>query len=478
MNGELDILPTPMAGSLDDLLEAGDTTEKAFKVFVGHNLGHRTFLMQVPMHEFYQLSEVANDPGRDGADGVAQRKLDPAHAHKLAAYILKGLVQGAISRRAASQKPVLPTLAEILERMGKQPYMSLQPLVANIRSAQEGSRSIRAERILAKADSSTVGFNIYLSQQHVLWVIDGQHRRWAMKMVFDFLESVLRSGTYPKKSQLYPAGSGEVDVKHLAAWQEVYESARSYCTVSAEVHMGLSPDQERQLFHDLNNLGKKVDKNLALKFDNSNPINLFIKEILHEGIGVNIVEKEVKDWKDDEGAITLKEAVAVNAILFLNKTNIGGASPAIVKDRVDTAKSMWEAIKAIPGFGEPGAKEKTVAAQPVVLKAIAKLVFDFGFSARRPDNADQLLEKLLDGVSEIDFSHENPMWRYYELDDSQRLANGLGGLKGYLPTDEGGNRDIGSFQNGVMRFGAKHNDIYPILGDMIRWKLGLPSRNG
>ncbi len=477
MNGELDILPTPMAGNLDDLLEAGDTTEKAFKVFVGHNLGHRTFLMQVPMHEFYQLSEVANDPGRDGEEGVAQRKLDPAHASKLAAYILKGLMQGAIARRVALQKPELPALGEILEQMGKQPYMSLQPLVANIRSAQEGSRSIRAERILSKADSSTVGFNIYLSQQHVLWVIDGQHRRWAMKMVFEFLESVLRTGTYPKKSQLYPAGIGEVNSKHLAAWQEVYESARSYCTVSAEVHMGLSAEQERQLFHDLNNLGKKVDKNLALKFDNSNPINLFIKETLHEGIGVNIVEKDVKDWKDDEGAITLKEAVAVNAILFLNKTNIGGASPAVVKERIDAAKSMWEAVKAIPGFGEPGAKEKTVAAQPVVLKAIAKLVFDFGFSARRPDNSDQLLEKLLDGVSEIDFSHENPMWRYYELDDSQRVANGLDGLKGYLPADEGGNRDIGSFQNGVMRFGAKHNDIYPILGDMIRWKLGLPSRN-
>jgi hypothetical protein len=28
-----------------------------------------------------------------------------------------------------------------------------------------------------------------------------------------------------------------------------------------------------------------------------------------------------------------------------------------------------------------------------------------------------------------------------------------------------------------MRFGAKHNDIYPIIGDMIRWKLDFPSRH-
>ncbi|GAB3737336.1 hypothetical protein GCM10028794_19090 [Silanimonas algicola] len=475
---ELENLPTPMSGNLDDLLDAGDTTEKAYKVFVGHNLGHKAFLMQIPMHEFFQMSEVANDPGRDGEEGVAQRKLDESHAHKLAVYILKGLVQGAIARRKVMGKVEMPSLKTILERMGRQPYMSLQPLVANIRTAKDGARSIRAERILSKADSSTVGFNIYLSQQHVLWVIDGQHRRWAMKKVFDFLDAVLRSGTYPKKKDsLYLDASGDVPAEFLAAWQEVSESARSFSTVSAEVHMGLTPEQERQLFHDLNNLGKKVDKNLALKFDNSNPINLFIKDVLHEEIGLNIVEREVKDWKDDEGAITLKDAVAVNAILFLNKTNIAGAAPDTVLEKTPIAKAFWEAVKAIPGFGEAGAKEKTVAAQPVVLKALAKLVFDFGFSARRPENGQALMEELLASVTEIDFSHENPMWRFYELSEVERATLGLKGLETYLPATNSGNRDVGSFQNGVMRFGAKHNDIYPLIGDMIRWRLSLPNRN-
>jgi len=361
--------------------------------------------------------------------------------------------------------------------MGRQPYMSLQPLVANIRTAQESGRSIRAERILSKADSSTVGFNIYLSQQHVLWVIDGQHRRWAMKMVFEFLDSVLRSSTYPKKASLYKDGVGEVSLDFVAAWQEVSESARSYCTVSVEVHMGLTPEQERQLFHDLNNLGKKIDKNLALKFDNSNPINLFIKDVLHGELEITIVERDVKDWKDDEGAITIKDAVAVNAILFLNKTNIGGAAPAVIKDKAPTAKAFWEAIAAIPGFGEQSAKESTVAAQPVVLKALAKLTYDFGFSARRPANGQELLENLLASITDLDFSHDNPMWRYYELNDQERAEFKLGGLADYLPKADSGNRDIGSYQNGVMRFGAKHNDIYPILGDMIRWKLGLPNRH-
>ncbi|HEL4298236.1 TPA: hypothetical protein UM674_002200 [Stenotrophomonas maltophilia] len=474
-HADIDQLPTPMTGSLDDLLDSGDSTEKAFKVFVGHNLGHRTFLLQIPMHEFFQISEVANDAGRDGEDAVTQRKLDTAHAQKLATYILKGLVQGAIVRRSVAGKGEIPALSEILDGMGRQPYMSLQPLVANIREMKEGGRSLRAERILSRSDGTTVGFNIYLSQQHVLWVIDGQHRRWAMRMVFDYLDTVIRTKSYPKKGSLY--GSGEVDATELTAWQEVSESSRSFCTVSAEVHMGLNPEQERQLFHDLNNLGKKVDRNLALKFDNSNPINLFIKDTLHEELSLSIVEKEVKEWRDDEGAITLKDAVAVNAILFLNKTNIAGATPTSVKERAATAKSFWEAVKAIPGFGEVGAKEKTVSAQPVVLKAIAKLVFDFGFSNRRPENGDQLLDRLLSSLTDLDFSHENPMWRYYEMQESDRDSAGLAGLNLYLPQAETGNRDIGSYQGGVMRFGAKHNDIYPILGDMIRWSLDLPNRH-
>jgi hypothetical protein len=48
----------------------------------------------------------------------------------------------------------------------------------------------------------------------------------------------------------------------------------------------------------------------------------------------------------------------------------------------------------------------------------------------------------------------------------------------YLRAEDGSNRDIGKRDaKGRMRFGSKHNDIYPILGDMIRWRLKLPNRH-
>lgn len=468
-------LPSPLA-SLDDMLGGGDTSEKPMKVFIGHNLGNRTFLMQMPMHEFFGMSEVANDPGRDG-DTLAQRKLDPAHAQKLAVYILKGLISAAIDRREVLQKSVSPALKEIMARLGRQPYMSVQPLVVNIRSCDPRGNDIRGERMVDRRTEETASFKVYLGQKHVLWVVDGQHRRKAMQLIFEFLDSVRAARQYPKKGNLAGFKDGEqVSAEELAVWEECFEVARTYCTLLVEVHLGLLPPEERQLFHDLNRLGKKVDTNLALQFDSSNPINLFIKEELIDRLGLTVVEADVKSWSDDDGGIPRKDVVGVNALLFLNKTNISGATPSMVEGKTDLAYRFWTAVQAIPGFGEAQAREKTVAAQPVVLKALAKLVFDFNFSNRRPENGSELTEELLTRLTDIDFSHDNPMWRFYEMTPEQRRQHGLEGLSTYLPKEDGSNRDVGAHQGGYMRFGAKHNDIYPLIGDMIRWRLGLPSR--
>ena len=72
---------------------------------------------------------------------------------------------------------------------------------------------------------------------------------------------------------------------------------------------------------------KKVETSLALHFDNSNPVNLFIKERLINELNMAVVEKDQSDWHSDTGTITRKDLVAVNSILFMNKTNIGGATP-------------------------------------------------------------------------------------------------------------------------------------------------------
>lgn len=472
-------LPAPLATkqsleSLDTLALEGDTNESPYNVFIGHNLGHRVFTIVVPFRKFYEISDVAND--RETGN-VAQRPLDVDHAKKLASYMLKGLVSAAKMRRLVQGKLIPGAFDEIIRALGDQPYFSLQPIVTNIRSISpggEGPGGVRGIR-LETPSGETAAFRVFLAERHILWVVDGQHRRKGAEITMNFLDSVRTHGKYPGKSaSLYPQVR-EVTQEEMLVWNEAYEAARSYATITVEVHLGLDIHQERQLFHDLNNLGKKVDRSLALQFDSANPITLFIRDRLISGLNINVAEQEIKDWSNDDGSIALKDVVAINAIAFMNKGNISGATPIIVEPKMDTVEQLWQKVTEIPNFGLSNAKMQTVAAQSVMLKALAKITYDLAFSNRRPSNSEELFEKFLNGLNQIDFSHGNLMWRYYEIGEAERAS--LNGLHQYLPSEESGNRDIGSYQNGVMRFGSKHNDIFPILSDMIRWKIGLPNRH-
>ncbi|MGK2907527.1 MAG: DNA sulfur modification protein DndB [Desulfuromonadales bacterium] len=481
-NGDL---PTPITHpdtpqgleTLDSLADNGDVNETPFNVFIGHNLGHRVFTMSVPFRKFKDISDVAND--RD-AGPVAQRPLDETHAKKLAVYMAKGLVSSAKMRRIASGKSVPETFDAVLRKLGEQPYFSLQPIVCNIRNIPPGGTGtggIRGIR-LETSSGETAAFRVFLAERHVLWVVDGQHRRHAADMTMTFLEQVRQTGKYPGKGAVLFADKGNVVTEaEMLVWNEAYDAARAFATLTVEVHLGLDIDQERQLFHDLNRLAKKVDSSLAFQFDSSNPITLFIKNKLVGELGIQVTDAEAKDWADDSGALVLKDAVAINAIAFLNKGNVAGATPSVVAPREEAILNLWSRITEIPDFGSNCAKEKTVAAQPVVLKALAKIAFDLNFNNRRPDGASELYAQFLERLPSINFSHSNPMWNYYSLSDDQRVAAGLESLKDYLPEEAAGvNRDIGSIQGGYMRFGAKHNDIFPILSDMIRCSSGLPSR--
>lgn len=459
---------------LNELISRGDTSEFQIKAFICNNLGNTTLLAKLPMYDFYRMSDVANERSENG-EPVAQRKLDTKHATELARYILKGLIATTIKINSEDNGKIMNARLRLQKIVGSQPYLSLQPIVTNLRTAGVNGSNLRAKQIQTE-EGEGVGIRVWLGQKDILWVVDGQHRRKAIQMVVDFLEEVRLEQKYPPKKQLlFPHNRDErvVPQDEVAVWTECYELTRGDCTIAVDIHLGLGILEERQLFYDLNNLAKKVEKSLALEFDSSNPVNAFIKRQLIEDNLVKVSEIEKKDWDVDDGSLSRKDIVAVNAHLILNKSNINGATPAIVEPHLIMAKQFWEAIIQIPGFGEEKAKIKTVAAQPVVLKAIAKLTYDFAIG--RQSNP-QLLIKLLDGITDIDFSHDNPMWRYYKLTSEEIKEYELEGIEKYLPDNSTGNRDIGNYDGKWMRFGSKHNDIFPIIGDMIRWKLNLPTR--
>lgn len=467
--------------NLDDILDEGDHSARPFNVLIGSNMGNRTLLISVPMANFYEMSEVANRANLDAnpahrEEPIAQRRLDEAHSKKLALFILKGLVHSARRKIEKAGREVPLALMTIQKDIGSQPYISMQPITANIRTCKFGGEGLRYER-----NGGTI--TVYLSDKHVLWVIDGQHRRHALHLVFDFLKSVLNTGKYPRKPSLYLPSDDErrePTREEVNVWAAAFEAARTECSIMIETHLGLDYEQERQLFHDLNNLTKTVESSLVFQFDNSNPVNLFIKEhLINNGIlSAKIVDTDnPHDWHKDEGVISRKDLISINALLFLNKTTINGAAPADIHAKENYACRFWGAVSSIPYWGEQGAKKNTVAAQPVVLKALAKLAYDFGYGR---DESPEYLERLFSSIEqgEIDFSHQNPMWRFFSLteDEQNRLCPGL--RDAVTPVESGYNLDLGNYDevSEVMRFGAKHNDIQRHLGDMVRWRLDLPKR--
>src|SRR5688500_15148248 len=173
---------TTLVTSLDQLLQSTDTAERPYTVLTGHNMGSHTLLLCVPMHQFTEISEVANErtiaeKAAFSDQKLAQRKLDPAHATRLASYILKGLF-ASLERKyneVGATKPA--AFDEMLKALGKQPYLALQPITANIRECKLGGGDLRVSTANGRIE-------VFLAQKHVLWVVDGQHRREAMRLVF------------------------------------------------------------------------------------------------------------------------------------------------------------------------------------------------------------------------------------------------------------------------------------------------------
>jgi hypothetical protein len=164
---------------------------------------------------------------------------------------------------------------------------------------------------------------------------------------------------------------------------------------------------------------------------------------------------------------------------MFGKPNHKTATPAQVDEKSGFLIKYWETIQKISGFGEPGAKSNTVAAQSAVLQGIAKLAYDLGFGNRGLQNKGALKELWLAiETEEIDFSHSNLVWSSLMLTPEKREEK-FPGISKYVHVAKGTNLDAGTFNlnnSGLVRYGVKKNDILPRIGDLIRYQLNFQPR--
>lgn len=460
--------PEPMT-TLEDLLSGPETSIREFIAPLGNNAGRPTLSLTLPLPEASAFTQVYNDP--TDPDSAAQRDLNEAHANGLGHYWIHAATVAAANERRRKGLAVPAEYEATARLMGPQRVFVVSPWTANVRDVDPRDLSSIQVQQIAKSNGVAL-VQASLNTGNPWSLLDGQHRKAGYERAMQFLDYVITTGTYPhgKGRRAFFGFKGPVPAELRTLWAEARLALRKM-TVTIELHLGLSVSEERQEFADLNNKSRKVATDLSYQYDRGNAIVVFIQDELTDYIG-----------SGEEGLMSLTELASVNAIAFQNKTNVKGAVPALISERKGRVKEMWEAIGEVDGFGDP---DSTVIHQIVVQKAVAKLLYDLAFAkTRTPEERaanDEHVQTLLNNLNDVDFSHSNVLWRIFlmSMEDRNR-TQALKGLSAYLPKDENGSvmeRDIGVLQNGRFTFSVKHNDVYPVLADMIRFRLRLPSRH-
>jgi hypothetical protein len=477
-------ITTTTPKTLGDLNSQVDSTGRWHQMLMGDNLGRKTLKFSMSLKDFIDGSSVGNRTTietiqQHQGEFHAQRNLDTVHANGLARYTLMGLVRAGIR---SVNGAVDPSILKMRDELGDPAYVSLQPVVCNIRTCAANGTDLRIRDVGEGSGLETGAYQVMIGAKQLMWVVDGQHRREGFSRVVDFLRKINQTYKYPAKGLFVPSSynGNIIDGTTHNFWAKILEIALTQATISIECHLGLNENEEQQLFYDLNSKGKKVTQSLAYQYDHTDPINKFIAEdiIEDELLGFKPSEKDTSDWQADDGSLSRKDINTVTCLLALGKSNSKSATPALVEARREYLKRFWKIIASTDGFGEPKAKSNTLLAQPVVLKAIAKLGFDLAHGHQNIRDEGSY-KKLCDAIisNDLDFSHKNQLWQALLMSADER-EQALPGISKYVhvPTDT--NLDAGTYDedNGWMRFGSRHNDIYPRLGDTIRYALSLRPR--
>ena len=464
------------------------TTHKQFPCLLSKNMGKLTLKMTLSIEEFFSMSVVYNrefiEEANLSVDQEAQRLEKSNHTKLLSQYIVAGLVQQRLSEMEEQGEEISKEIHELRDKIGMSTYCAMQPITCNLRDVSkhgDGLHLTAAEIEGGFGADHKIGLVSFKKTQS-LAVVDGQHRRVAFGRVLEWLHQVDRSNGYPKFGLFNP--QGDTDTSYLSIgikifWRDVLNEAMASSYVSIECHLGLTVDEERQLFSDLNFKGLKVSKAQNLDYDTSEPLNA----LMHDFIDQKVFKftprtTDESDWQSDERGILRKDLNTITSFLLFGKGSSKGVLPIEIREKRKFAEKFWNIIQGHSPLLGSYPKKKTILAQSVVLKGIAKLAHTFAhgkLTTRNLEHLKKLYQSIDDGS--LDFSHTNRVWRSLMMDPATR-AKKFPGLNKYVHVPEGTNLDAGVYdsENVWVRYGSKHNDIYMRIGDLIRFQLGLPPR--
>jgi hypothetical protein len=365
---------------------------------------------------------------------VTQRPLNKPHAIGMAAFNLSALINYTAKEVEAKGASVPDEVLEVFAHLSPKSYYAWAPLVCSVRTD--------FSQVLA-SQLPTGEYSVKLRPDQILWVVDGQHRRKGLEYTRDWLVQMTTERKYPRLKDAFPVGMKNVGDDALLFWRKALEKFTAEFSVTSEIHFGMTINQEQQLFYFLNDLSRSVPSAIAQAFDKDNAINVFTRTLVNDLIADGMVsEKGQVDW-DDKEWIRLDSLNTINARLLLNHGNIDNAKSSVVAPRLEDGTEFWKAVLSIPNVMD---RSKSVAAQPAMLKAIAKCYYDLKWargSGRKLLPLD-IADKFLAALPSVDFSHGSLQFR--------GVTKATGSM----------------YPDGTWRFAPTHNEIVPILASTLR----------
>jgi hypothetical protein len=354
--------------SIQEALKAGRQRALALTGQLDWNQGRATFTGRMTLEQFTDLTVVHNrkwaDEAGESIDIVTQREIIDAHANGLAGFILQGLVAATSVRTQGDSAltPLAATLERIQDRIGRSTHYGL-PQVTFVLPGEPEVNTIK------DTSGEVVAARLFLPAGRLFVVADGQHRREAARRVRELLNHVIANRRIPKGAKFYPAQDVPLRSDEVDAWVAIQETFRSWSVVSYEAHIGLSVDQARQMFTNYNCHVKPVKADLNLAFDQSNPINQFGKNWLHDQL--------TQAAGNGTPLLDLRQLATINGLLFLGKTSISNA-PYNVDQMIVTAQEFWTTVLQSAEWKRNGSLLHDIP----VLKGLAKSWF-YVFLAKR-----------------------------------------------------------------------------------------------
>ena len=468
-----------------DRKQIGNSNTQRWTCLQVEGLSDWNALASISLEDFLRFTTIANesqlreDGKYTGPERVAQREQRDAHARAFAEYFL-GAVANRILKSPSTSEGVRTYAKHVLSCVKQQDFYSLPPVTLNMDT--EKVETVR------RRGSEGPTFTLAFSTGYRFGLADGGHRKKAAQYFQTLLEYVVLENELPKSGYLSPTAHKELSVRapldHHAEYtkQDAAEFWMQALNIYGEIEVGafIQPIHgqivmERQSYHDLNNLGLKLVQGQALSFDLASPINEYLSRS-HKAPLPPLADQDVILWANDEGEIARKHAASICAYVIRGRSSQKGITHSQFEQKVNLLEAFWTCACSLPGVGKKNGRDISVASQPVVLKAIARLTWEVAFGIEKDyELAVEIHEKLYKLGKDGFFKHDRRYWLPYDDEDQIKDPRHVP----FLPPPTGVNRNLGAKDSeGRIRYGAKHNDIVSILVDVLRCELGLdPKKN-